>query len=105
MLQAGRAQKHDDDAHGLLGVVAAVAEAVDRRREELQAAEEAVHATGRGPAEEPRDDDHVERAQEKAQNRRKHDAGHHQDPAGELEHDEARFDDGRARHAADQRVG
>ena len=44
--RAGRDQQHPDDADGLLRVVAAVAEAVERRRDELQAPEPAIDPRG-----------------------------------------------------------
>ena len=43
-------QQHPDDAHGLLRVVAAVAEAVERRRDELQPPEPAVDAAAASSA-------------------------------------------------------
>ena len=52
---AGGDQQQPDDAHRLLRVVAAVAEAVERRRDELQPAEPAVDASRRrAPKTDPR---------------------------------------------------
>ena len=41
------------------------------------------------PADQPRDDDHVEGTQEEAQHRRQHDAKHNQRPAARLQHRDA----------------
>ena len=42
-----------DDAHRLLGVVAAVAQAVGGRGDELEAPEQPLHPAGRGASEDP----------------------------------------------------
>ncbi len=51
-------------AHRLLRVVAAVAEAVSRRRDELPLTEDMVHLPGRGPPEEVIDDDAQDQSQD-----------------------------------------
>ena len=43
-----REQQHGDDAHRLLRVVAAMAERIERSRDELQVAESVVDGAGRG---------------------------------------------------------
>src|SRR5437870_4736781 len=50
---AGGGEKHDDDAHGFLGIVAAVAEAEDGGGEELEAAEPAIDFSRMSAAEDP----------------------------------------------------
>ncbi len=59
-------EEQDDDSHGFLRVISAVAKAVDAGSEELQAAEEGVDLVGSGSAKHPRDDDHVESAKQKS---------------------------------------
>jgi hypothetical protein len=52
-LPAGGDEQHEDDAHGLLGVVAAVAERIERSRNELEAAETSVDGAWTCPHEDP----------------------------------------------------
>src|SRR5258705_8021041 len=49
----GGGQEHDDNAHGFLGVVAAVAETEDGGGKELKPPEPVVDFPGMGPAEDP----------------------------------------------------
>ena len=68
-----RVEQHGDDAHGLLRVVAAVAERIERRRDELQRAEDAVDRKGRVAHEHPRHDQEQQHRQDEAAERRQHD--------------------------------
>ena len=71
-----RVEQHRDDAHGLLRVVAAVAERIERRRHELQRAEGLVDRKGRVAHEQPRhDQEQQSSARIEARQRREHDRG------------------------------
>src|SRR5438309_6673754 len=54
--QAGAEKQHEDDPHGLLGVVATMPQTEKGRREQLTTAKDAVHPARRGMAQEPGDE-------------------------------------------------
>ena len=72
----GGDQQHPDDADGLLGIVAAVAQAVRARRHQLQAPEPAVDPRRGRAAEHPGDQHHHQRTEQEAQQRRHEDEEH-----------------------------
>ena len=102
---AGGEDQAGDDAHRLLGVVAAVAQAVEGRREELEPAGRLVDPgrvlladdPGRGRDEEDAEDHAEERGDEDEHDRL--------DPAVGDDDPRARLDDGRPGVAADEGVG
>lgn len=58
-------QQHSDDAHGLLCVIAAVAERIERGGNELHDAEGTIHGEGCLAHEQPGDGKHQQQCQEK----------------------------------------
>ena len=66
-------QCSSDDAHGLLGVVAAVAEAVGRGRCQLEPPEPLIDASRRCSREQPQDHHHQCETERHADERRQHD--------------------------------
>jgi len=66
---AARIECAGDDAHGLLRVVAPVAQAVHRRRDQLASPEDGIDAARRPLAEQPEEHDHEHRAQHKSNRR------------------------------------
>ena len=75
-------ERAGDDPHRLLRVVAAVAEAVGRRRQQLQAPEPVIDAARRARAEDPQDRHHQGKAEAHADERRQHDEDERLGPAG-----------------------
>ena len=63
-------QQRDDHPHGLLRVVASVAERIERRGEQLSPAEQCIDPTRARPPEDPSDRDHQQRAEHEPENRR-----------------------------------
>ena len=83
---AGAEQQHRDDPHGLLRVVGAVAQAVQRRRHQLQPPEETVDARRRAVPDQEHHQGHRDHAQHQPEGRRDEDeckdlgdAAHHDD--------------------------
>ena len=68
-----RKQEYGDDAHGLLRVVAAVAEGIERGGDELHDAEGAIDGKRCLPHEDPRDGQHQHQRQEETDGRRHED--------------------------------
>ena len=106
-------QRHHDDAHGLLRVVAAVAQRVQARRDQLQAAEVLVDRALRALAEQRHHQRHQREAEDGADERRQDDEQGRLLEEGQVERAEAldhavglraAGDDGRAGDAAEQRV-
>ena len=93
-----------DDAHGLLGVVAAVPEGVERGRDELQAPEQPVHGVRRRADEDPRHGQHQHQRQGEAEGRREHDRGAGGDDARPDDHARPGLGDPRTQQAADEGV-
>ncbi len=67
---ASGVERAGDDAHGFLRVIAAVSQAVKRRRDQLQFAEELVHLARRPATENPGDGHHEAKSQHKPHHRR-----------------------------------
>ena len=101
---AGGDQQHPDDADRLLRVVAAVAERIQARRDELQAAEPVVHPQRRRAPADPRHRHHQQRAEQETEQRRHEDEGHRLEDAAADQVAGARLGHHRADDAADQRV-
>ena len=55
-----RVQERGDDSHRLLGVIAAVAQRIQRGRHKLEMSERIIHAEGRRPHKYPGDQQHEE---------------------------------------------
>ena len=97
-------QQHGDDAHGLLGVVAAVAQRVERSRDELEDPKPAIDRKRRALDEDPGHREHEPHGQHQTQQRREHDgSGGLRQPAPDHDAD-AGLGDAGAEQAADQRV-
>src|SRR5574341_417851 len=97
-------EDHADDPHHLLGVIGPVAVTEDGRRDELQPPEDPIDTGRRAPADDPAGEDHEERAERHADERREHDEARDLEDARRDEPAEAERRDGRADHAAGERV-
>ena len=103
--QAPRGEEQDgDDAHGLLGVVCPVAEAVGAGRHQLQAPEQPVHPPRVCSPEGPERREHHQEPEHEADQRREHHEQADLEQPRRDERHEPRLDHGGARQPADQRV-
>jgi hypothetical protein len=99
-----REEEDGDDAHRLLRIVAAVAQRVERRRQELQVTKVAVDGERRRFAARPVDDHHDELREHESEEWRDDDADR-RDAQSAVDHGaEAGLRDGGAGQPADQRV-
>ena len=95
-------QSAGHDAHGLLGIVSAMAEAVSRGGEQLELAEPGINSSRSFIAQKPVDGDHEHQAQNET-----HDGRHHNEDQGLVpalgnNHMPSGSHDGRAGVAANQ---
>ena len=68
-----RGEDAKNDAGRFLGIIPAVAQAIEDRTEQLATAKEPVDGPRRGPAEAPRQREHTPEAEDKPKQRRHHD--------------------------------
>src|SRR5712692_3580542 len=99
-----RKEQHGNDAHGLLRIVAAMPQRVQRRRKQLRRAKEIVHRRRHGSNKCPRDDEYQKQREEKAEQRRKNDCGSRYAEAVPDDRAETCLRDRGAGQSADQRV-
>jgi len=99
-----RKEQHGNDAHGLLRVIAAMAERIERRRDELQMPKAAVDRIWRPAHQKPRQRQHQQDRKEKPDQRRRHDSQRRRHQACPHNGTNAGFRDAGAHQAADQRV-
>ncbi len=98
-------EQHRDDPHGLLRVVAAMAQGIERRGDELQASEHTICEGRRGAHEQPGHDQHQQESEGEPQRRRQYDSEHGLGDAAPDHHARARLGEAGAEQAADERVG
>src|SRR6266581_3745371 len=103
--QATGNKSRGDNAHAFLRIICTVAEAEERRRKQLQAAEPAVDFLGTLEAHNPTGDEGQNDGENHAHDRREEDEGERLDPASEDERLEAGARDGGAAVAANESVG
>ena len=99
-------QGQGDDAHGLLGVIEAVAGGHEGRGHQLHLAEDAVDLAAHDPREDPVDEPHDEEAHPKARQRREHQRQQHLvDDTGKIEGIGPGMGQSSTHQAADERMG